>query len=196
LVFLFLFAQILASCDRIQIVTTRRLMSLSRGVFGEMYKSDLDINKITCAAVLQYHEFRAMNTVRFRVTPIVGRRLPPLPFARFVGVKDVMGLIVALKVHGPPLMVQHWAGFSESIRQEYRLYLWGCLLVVGALILSFYYETFPLLFSVWIFFVALSFLALAVQRYNRVHTTTWHVVRNQKPWSLWRLPIWRVRRRV
>eukprot|EP00760_Papus_ankaliazontas_P007842 PhM_4_TR13559/c0_g1_i1/m.87162 len=193
-VFVVVFALILSSCDRLHVVTTRRIITYSMGVFGGVYMSAQDLKDVCCAAIHSYTEHSPMTIVSFQHPRIAGRRLPPLPTSRFVCVRDVPGLMGIIRTHAPPLHPEHWKEYMETLRQEYRCIMFAAMISVQAMFLVYYYEVIPVSTVTVMFIAAVGLCATAVHRGVRIHLTTTQVIRNEKPWSSWRMPAWRVRR--
>jgi hypothetical protein len=195
-VFTTIFALVLASCERMHIVTTQRMITLSMGVLGAIYMSATDLKDVCCAAILEYHEYGDMRIVSFQHPRVANRRLPPLPTSRFVCVDDVFGLIMTLKQHAPPLNNEHWKGYMETIRQEYRSGMFAAMIFMQGLSLLYYYEIIPVFPLSWCFLSSISLFISCLCRGSRIHLITTHIVKSEKPWSLWRLPQWKVKRPV
>ena len=193
-----LVALFVRSCDRMYIVTTHNVVTLSKGFVGVNIAVHAN-QDIRCGLVSRYKEF-GMNFAAFSWRQPSGaekRRMPALPFSEFSCINngaDMKNLLDKVRRFCPPLSGGVWKGSTEEMAQEWRLLM---ALAYGTFLMcctTFHYtNVVPVHILILTFVCCASFCVAIFSKGLRSHFTLNTPFDTSRRSSKWHKPTWQAK---
>jgi hypothetical protein len=175
------------ACNRLYILTNKRLITLASGLFGA-HMTYTDLAAVKYANILGYTELFSDPILTFSwEVPAGDRRMPPIKTNCFPAIADMQTFLESFRLVAPPLAPTE--SIRESIRHQrsvWRLHIFVNLLFIEVLpIILLYSQVVPSALGFFILVIAWFFFGGMLQRGLRFQQITISPLNLADMWVNW-----------
>ena len=176
------------ACNRLFVLTNKRLISLTSGLFGA-HMTTTDIASVKYASVLGYTELLSDPVLTFSwEVPIGDRRMPPIKTNCFPAIADMQAFLESFRLVAPPL--SNTDTIRENMRHQrsvWRMHIFLNLIIVEILpLFVLYAQVVPTAVGVFGLAILWFFFGGMIQRGLRVMQMTISPLNLADMWSHWK----------